>query len=324
MVTSGVYGTSRRQSLKGGGSTPHTPRRPVSPALQPRHDRRDARVGRRRFAASHESLQLLWLNLVVRISPAIALASSFRARRTLRGRPAIRRAAAHVGGHGRASRSAAVVATALLWVFTAGRPRGRPEERHARHGRAGPRPPRSDAGRSVRAEAFLAMAQSLTVPFWLALAGALGLQALAIACRARSPRDPADSTPVARGLVGVPRSLGADGCRSRRSREDPHARSEGAVSRVSLSERMDGHVSERWRQRPPTSIAPVYPQQRSRAANEVSAPIRTTFSAAFRPDNDTRKPLCAEWHSAFQSSLVASETETRVGWRPEQFKERRE
>lgn len=127
-------------------------------------------------------LQLLWLNLVVHIFPAIALVLVAGDPDTLRRPP--RDPAEPLltwKAMGRVTLRGAVVAAASLWVFTAAA---------AREG--GPRA--GTLAMAVLALALLAqmpatlseqrpfwrMRQSLTAPFWLALAGALAIQALGV------------------------------------------------------------------------------------------------------------------------------------------------
>ncbi len=127
-------------------------------------------------------LQVLWLNLVVHIFPAIALAVIPGEADLLRGPPRdphepllTWRATGMIGLR------SAVVAAAVLWLFTAGANRegGTGSQTLAMATLALVLLTQSLATLSDR-KPFWMMTRSLTPPFWLAFSGGLALQALAI------------------------------------------------------------------------------------------------------------------------------------------------
>lgn len=127
-------------------------------------------------------LQILWLNLVVHIFPAVALVL-VPGETDVMSRPPRdpKEPLLTWGATGRIALKSAVVAAAVLWSYTAGggpgdAPRGQTlvMATLALTLLVATFPGLSETG------PFWRMGRSMTPPFWLALAGGLGLQALAL------------------------------------------------------------------------------------------------------------------------------------------------
>ena len=215
-------------------------------------------------------LQVLWLNLVVHIFPALALVvipgEADLLRRPPRDphEPLLTWRATGV-----IALRSCVVAAAVLWLFTTGgnRDGGPRNQTLAMATLALALLAQTFAALSER-RPFWTMTRSLTPPFWLALAGGLGLQALAVFWRPLAAILP--TAQPRRRQTG----FACSGCRCWRSpsskQERPSRRSSGRGQRITLSERIDDHTERIANERAgPRSFSASPDNQRNRGGSRI-------------------------------------------------------